>query len=151
MLPTADINMKHIWIQHFFICHINWAMFCSNQAPVVAMVTGWMSPQHEQIWYPTVWWAHSPKGLNVWHTESSHPPSWNWRHTQAVRINTSIQTTHLCAVMYLQDAWDVAPLARLSVAQHFVFMHLPLIEPRAAFPWSRTTQTYKHTRMQWQA
>lgn len=47
--------------------------------------------------------------------------------------------------MYLQDAWDVAPLARLGVAHHFVFMHLPLIERRAAFPWSRTTHAYKHT------
>lgn len=27
MLPPADINMKHIWIQHFFICYINWACF----------------------------------------------------------------------------------------------------------------------------
>lgn len=106
-----------------------------------AMVTGWTSPQHGQIWHPGVWWDPSPSRLKLWHTEYSRPLFSGWRNTHTHRVSTSLHknsTSQLTYALTRQQGWRNADwswcsstLCLVAPASYWTLCSISLVQNHA--------------------
>lgn len=115
----------------------------SNSKHVAAIVTGWMSPQHGQIWCPGGWWDPSPRWVKTWHIEYSCPLSSGCKHTHTHTRSGHpyIEMTHTCQIPYILTrhrgrriadwSWCSSTLCLCALASYWTLCSIFLVQNHA--------------------